>query len=208
MTTQEGVIQFFLEHTPTGPLSLPSIPELSHWHARLHQAGLVGQDNMRYGGYAYGNMSARLHNSDFIISGTQTGGIPMLDASHYAVIDGYDIRHNQVRSHGPIEPSSECLSHAAVYAACPGARAVVHVHSAAIWHHAADLGLSRTPESARYGTPEMANAVTDMIRSMEDTSTGILCMGGHTDGVIAWGASVEQASECVLAMQVLAERLV
>ena len=198
MKPQEGVIRFSLQHTPSAPLTDPVISALSAWHTRLYELGLVGQDPARYGGYAYGNMSARLDEETFIISGTQTGGMARLDANHYCVIDSCDIHENRVQSHGPVEPSSECLTHAALYASGPSIAAVTHVHSPGIWNNAGALGLYLTDPTVTYGTPAMARAVAVAIREMSADETGLLCMGGHEDGVIAWGRTVEQASRLVI----------
>ena len=208
METQEGVIQFSREHTPGDPLDFPVIETLSQWHSRLHEKGLIGQDSERYEGYAYGNMSARINDGKFIISGTQTGGQDRLTSSHYVVIDNCNIQKNYVHSHGPIKPSSECMTHAAVYTASPLVKAVTHVHSPEIWNHADLLGLYVTDNTIDYGTPEMASAVDRAIHSRNATDSGIICMGGHVDGVIAWGASVEQASMLVMEQLSYAKKLV
>lgn len=198
MSEQEGVIQFSLQHRQTPAVDLPVIRDLSAWHARLHVLQLVGQDPVRYEGYAYGNLSARIDHNSFIISGTQTGNLPQLDSRHYAIVDACDSKNNTVQSHGPLKPSSECMTHAAVYAASREAKAVCHVHSAAIWTNADQLGIHMTDPTILYGTPAMADAVTAFIAARPQSNSAILCMGGHIDGVLAWGEAVEQACQLIL----------
>jgi ribulose-5-phosphate 4-epimerase/fuculose-1-phosphate aldolase len=194
----EGVIRFQLEHSPAPAPQHPAIADLQAWHTRLHALHVIGRDPERYGGYAFGNMSVRGEAGGFIVSGTQTGGLARLQPQHYAEVTDYDIDANRVRSHGPIQPSSECMTHAAVYASDPAIQAVIHVHSPELWQACERLYLRSTAREIGYGTPAMAHAVADIIQSSCHPQQGILCMGGHEDGVIAWGESVEQAGTLLL----------
>ena len=79
----EGVIKFNLLHREA-PLPFHSgFPELNDWRNLLYELGLTGQDSSRYGGLGYGNMSMRTGDSQFLISGSQTGGIRTLGTHHY-----------------------------------------------------------------------------------------------------------------------------
>jgi ribulose-5-phosphate 4-epimerase/fuculose-1-phosphate aldolase len=198
MIETEGVIQFTLEHTRSGPLDHPELTSLAHWHGELHKLGLISQDSKRYAGYAYGNMSIRTEDSHFIISGTQTGGLDHLDASHYALVTSCDISNNTVVSLGPVKPSSECMSHAAVYMVSKQASAVVHVHSPSIWRNHEKLGLFAIAANITYGTVAMANAIRDYIKQTGDVGHGCIVMLGHEDGVIAWAGTVEEASKIII----------
>ena len=198
MITQEGVIRFALEHTDSVPPRHPALASLRQWHSKLHAAGLISQDSQRYGGYAYGNMSIRLHKDTFIISGTQTAGLEKLEDSHYATVDKCDIQHNRVQSHGPVKPSSECMTHASIYMATVKANAIVHVHSPLIWHHYKELGIATTAADIEYGTPTMAKAVHECIAAMQNKQRACIAMLGHEDGVICFAETVESASEMAL----------
>ena len=99
MPEQEGVIQFNLSHLTSEAEHYAELDELIDWHQRVHALGLIGQDPSRYQGFAYGNMSHRLSGDEFLISGTQTGGISHLTAHHYAHIDRCDIVRNHVQNH-------------------------------------------------------------------------------------------------------------
>ena len=196
MTEQEGVIQFKLSHQTSEPVSYGELSDLISWHERMHALGLISQDPSRYLGYAYGNMSHRLTDNGFLISGTQTGGIANLTEKHYAHVDDCDIHNNKVTSHGPIKPSSECMSHAAIYAASPNTMAVIHVHSPLIWQQHEELQLASTPADVDYGTPEMATAILNCI----DHSNGCIAMLGHEDGIFCFAYNINTAGQHVLAL--------
>lgn len=200
MTQQEGVIQFNLSHHAGDAIHYAELTDLIFWHERMHALGLIGQDPSRYAGFAYGNMSHRLSNHEFLISGTQTGGLAHLTDAHYAYIDNCDIRNNQVQSHGPIKPSSECMSHAAIYAASPDTKAVIHVHSPVIWQHYKALGLANTPADVGYGTPEMADAVADCLVKTKYSMPGCIVMLGHEDGIICYATNMDDAGQRLLAL--------
>jgi hypothetical protein len=200
MTQQEGVIQFNLSHLTGEAIDYVELADLTTWHQRIHTLGLIGQDPSRYEGYAYGNMSHRLGKDEFLISGTQTGGLDTLTAEHYAHIDHCDIANNQVSSHGPIKPSSECMSHAAIYAAQADAMAIIHVHNPAIWQHHKELGLASTPANVGYGTPQMATAIRDCIEQAGQPDHACIAMLGHEDGVICFAANMDTAGQYLLAL--------
>ncbi|MFM8333814.1 MAG: class II aldolase/adducin family protein, partial [Candidatus Methylumidiphilus sp.] len=91
--------------------------ELNAWRQILFRLGLTGLDPRRYGGLAFGNVSLRTQGSRFAVSGTQTGGKPRLGPQDYCLVTGFDLAHNRIHAEGPVKPSSEALSHGAVYAA-------------------------------------------------------------------------------------------
>nr|WP_293645674.1 hypothetical protein [Thiolapillus sp.] len=93
------------------------------------------------------------------------------------------------------------MTHGAVYQALPRTGAVFHVHSPIIWRQARALDLPETDPSIEYGTPEMAEAVIILLRN---NPAGVFCMGGHEDGIIAWGESTTEAGCRLLASLVRA----
>ena len=196
MNEQEGVIQFNLSHHASDAVPSAELDKLIYWHKHIHALGLIGQDPSRYEGFAFGNMSHRINNNEFIISGTQTGGLHKLTPEHYATIEHCDITNNQVTSHGPAKPSSECMSHAAIYAASPTAMAVIHIHNPDIWQQHQVLQLSTTPSNVNYGTPEMATAVRHCI----EQSANCIAMLGHQDGVICFADDMDSAGEQILSL--------
>jgi ribulose-5-phosphate 4-epimerase/fuculose-1-phosphate aldolase len=207
MTQQEGVIQFNLSHHATAAIHYAELADLIAWHERMHVQGLIGQEPSRYEGFAYGNMSHRLHNNEFLISGTQTGSLATLTDAHYAHIDACDIANNQVSSHGPIKPSSECMSHAAIYAARPDAMAIIHVHNPVIWQQYAALGLASTPADVGYGTPAMAAAIASSLKQLQHADHGCIAMLGHEDGIICFARNMDSAGQHLLAIYEQAKSL-
>ena len=157
-------------------------------HCRRH--ALIGRDPARYDGYAYGNISQRATRG-FVVSGTQTGGQPMLTAADLAWVLDFDSTDNRLQATGPARPSSEAMSHGEVYAALPGIAAVIHVHSPLLWQAAAALGLPVTDPAAGYGTPAMARAIRELVASRP--AGGVLAMGGHEDGIIAYAPDMARA---------------
>lgn len=193
MNEQEGVIQFNLSHQNSGALQYPQLDKLIQWHQRMHDLNLIGQDSSRYDGYAYGNISHRLKGNEFIISGTQTGGINKLTGEHYAHVIHCDSARNAVQSLGPIKPSSECMTHAAIYTTDPDVMAVIHIHNPDIWQQHRVLQLVTTPEDVNYGTPEMALAIQDCVKQ----STQCIAMLGHLDGVVCYANNIDTAGQNV-----------
>ena len=207
----EGVVKYVADHRAA---ALPQVAwercsTLGGWRRILSELSLVGQCAGRYGGAGFGNMSARLgpypgdrRRRRFVVTGTQTSGRPALDSSGFAVVEAYEARENRVISCGPVSPSSEALTHGAIYDLDPRIRFVFHVHSPVIWQVSELLRLPTSRPDIPYGTPEMASEVGRLYRDTRLSEQQILCMGGHEDGVIAFGTTAEQAG--VALMRVLA----
>jgi hypothetical protein len=167
---------------------------------------MIGLDPARYEGLGYGNVSTRLGpfgdvgrgRRRFLVTGTQTSGRPTVTLADFCVVERYDVAANRVTSFGPVAPSSESLTHAAIYDIAPTARAVLHGHCPEIWRRARALGLPVTPPEAANGTTRMAHEVQRLYRESTFAETGILAMGGHEDGVLAFGASAAAAGEALV----------
>lgn len=191
----EGVIKYRLRHRASPPLPWETIAELDGWRGILHRIGLIGQDPGRYGGVGFGNVSRRLGDGRFLITGSQTGHLATLGAQHYVTVERCDIAANTIQSHGPLPPSSEAMTHAACYAASPAIGWVMHVHCPELWRNASRLDLPVTPPEIGYGTPEMAEAVARL--AGHHPLPLLVAMGGHEDGIIACGATAAETG-CVL----------
>jgi hypothetical protein len=196
----EGVVKYQLDFRPGPAPQDPRLPELQAWQQICHRLGLVGQDPARYDGLAYGNLSLRLAGGQFLISGTQTGGKPKVQAGDYARVEHCDIDANRVSASGPLPPSSEALTHAAVYRGDPAIGCVMHGHSPEIWSRAAALGLPATDPAAAYGTPAMAHEVARLLAGPRPAPSGVFMMAGHQDGVVAFGADPEGAGTALIAV--------
>lgn len=157
--------------------------------------GLVGQDTERYGGLGFGNLSSRI-GTGFIVTASQTGHLPDLSSGDFSEIVEWNIDRNFVYARGESKPSSESLTHAAVYQVSDRARSVIHVHSPLIWSNGDKLGIPSTDWRSAYGTPEMAEEVMQIVGN--NVPNGVLVMKGHEDGVLSWGDSLAVAGSRLL----------
>ncbi|HKK01082.1 MAG TPA: class II aldolase/adducin family protein [Desulfuromonadales bacterium] len=205
MSQREGVIKFELQFKEAPPLPAQSLREIGAWRRILWLLNLVGRDPARYEGLGYGNVSLRLPPFDalplrraFVVSGTQTGDLSELGPEHFALVTQCDPQVNRVTAEGPIRPSSEALTHGALYAVDADLRCVLHVHSPELWHRAAALGLPCTDPRAAYGTPAMAAEVARLYADPAVRGGRLLAMGGHEDGLVAFGASAEAAGSALV----------
>ena len=96
---------------------------------------------------------------------------------------------------GPIAPSSESLTHFAIYHSCPQVNFIFHVHHSELWKYMLENQFDKTPENINYGTQEMADAAKACIKNK---SQGIFVMAGHEDGIISYGKTAEEAGKILL----------
>jgi len=205
---REGVIKFAARHREAevpAALVAPVLDELFGWREVLCQIGLLGQVEGRYEGAAYGNLSARLAEvprpswqRPFVITGTQTSGKLALSQRDVCVVSRSDPEANWVESEGRVLPSSESMTHAAVYAARHSVRWVFHVHSTCLWRAARELGVPSTPADVEYGTSSMARAVKQLVGA-SPRDAGLLAMAGHEDGVVAFGPTAASCGAALIA---------
>jgi ribulose-5-phosphate 4-epimerase/fuculose-1-phosphate aldolase len=204
----EGVVKFEAAHTDA-PLCARTYGDLacrlSAWREILVKVGLVGQDAALYGGAGFGNVSGRVGapssprgQRPFLVSGTQTGGLSCAGLSTFCVVTAWDQANNRVVSHGPVRPSSESMTHGAIYDLGAHIRFVLHGHSPALWRRARALGLPVTADGVAYGTPGMAREVQRLYRETRLADQGVLAMGGHEDGVVVFGRTLEEAGERIV----------
>lgn len=204
----EGVIKFHAAHRreTLDPRRYGELAcRLIAWREILAKTGLVGKDPELYGGFDYGNVSARVgppglprRRRAFLVSGTGTSGKRCVTLADFCVVERYDERLNRVESRGTTLPSSESMTHGAIYDLGPHIRFVFHTHSAVIWRRARALRLPATEPDVPYGTPEMARAVTRLYRSTALAETQIFAMAGHEDGIVAFGRSAEEVGGVML----------
>jgi hypothetical protein len=157
---------------------------------------LIGQSPEKYHGLGYGNISRRLQpgSSEFLISGSQTGHLAELELQHYALIQYACVNDNAIKACGLVPPSSEALTHAAVYALDEGIQAVIHVHSPHLWQNTDQLQLPFVAADIPYGTPAMAKAVSELFLAGRLARFPLFSMLGHEDGIIAYGATLPDAA--------------
>ena len=185
----EGVIKFNYNWKQEPPMPYTLISELNEWRDKLYKAGLIGKDT---NGIGYGNVSCRLERNTFIITGSGTGSLAKLDAEHYTTVTAYDLTSNSLTATGPIKASSESLTHAAIYETVPELNAVFHVHHLSLWENL----LTDLPSAAKhigYGTTAMAAEIARLLKDPLVLHQGIIAMGGHKEGVLSFGRSLEDA---------------
>lgn len=192
----EGYLKFDC-HLTKEAIQIPSelFTPLNYWRNELWQRQLIGSYP---DGIGYGNISIRVPRSgQFYISGTATGGIPELDQTHYPLVERCDPTLNTLWCRGLIRASAESMSHAAVYESNPEIGAVVHIHNRQLWEKYLDV-LPSTDKKVEYGTPEMAYEISRIMTLPMVMDKKIFVMGGHEEGIIAFGETIEAASLVIL----------
>ena len=203
MTDQEGVIKYILNHHNTAIDEDISLFEINAWRTVFFELELIGQIKSRYGGYGFGNISQRISQENaetmqFLISGTQTGNLKVLNKHHYCIILEANTDKNSITSTGEIKPSSESLTHASIYQQDKTIQAIIHIHCPKIWNNTKQLNLPHTSAEIAYGTPEMAIEVGRVLQIEQSQYTGIFSMLGHEDGIIAFSDSIDKAASTLL----------
>ena len=200
----EGYIKYQCNWIDTPSVSAQEIIELNQWRERLYQLGLIGQYE---NGVGFGNISIRAPLKDtkrdhpnrpnFIISGTQTGGMTHLTEADYTKIVDFDWWKNLVVCRGLIKASSETLTHAAIYCANPEINAVIHIHHLQLWQQLIDR-VSTTNYNCAYGTPEMATEIFRLCQQDTAKKQKIVIMSGHPQGILTFGPNLSEAAAVLL----------
>jgi len=188
----EGYVKYKSNWIKAGSADSRDVAILEEHRQVLWRLRLIGHD--AFEGVGYGNLSVR-HTDEphqFVISGTQTGRLRTTNKRHYSVVVGYSIEHNLVSCAGPVQASSESLTHAALYEA-DEIKAIVHVHDIEMWSKYKGL-FPTTREDVRYGTPEMARELQTLYEETEMKSGGVAVMLGHEGGLISVGSSLAVAT--------------
>jgi hypothetical protein len=198
----DGVIKYDRSQFElSNPLEVDEFRDLERWRKTLYHLELIGEYLPERIGY--GNLSQKADysqhfecpHSQFLITGTQTGGQDELNGQGYTRVLDFDFEKWSVKVKGPVEASSEALTHAAIYQANDEIKCVFHIHDKRIWNAMIENGYPFTPADTPYGTKEMADAVINCVgKSVE----GIIVMKGHEDGVISYAPTLDRAGEILL----------
>lgn len=201
MTEQEGVIKFQLDFSQQAALKAADVAQINSWRTIMLQLGMLGQTPLRYDNYGFGNISQRFGaQNQFIISGTQTGGIAQMHAADYALVSCCQPEQNRIVAVGETKPSSEAMTHGQLYQLSAGINFVIHAHCPHIWQQAGALGLAQTRAEVPYGTVAMAAEVARLFGTTDVLQQGIFTMAGHEDGVVAFGSCAEQAAQRLISV--------
>ena len=193
----EGQVKFESDLYESVPPSEWDVEEINIWRVRLHALGYIGAYE---DGVGYGNISVRAeHLKQFIITGTGTGSLRLLFPEHFTRVSSYNLEGNRVVCEGRIHASSESMTHAAIYACAPDARAVIHIHSMEHWRRLLNR-IPTTNPGAAYGTPEMAREIKRLFDETDFPSVKVMVMGGHEEGILSYGSSLEEAGRRLLEM--------
>jgi L-ribulose-5-phosphate 4-epimerase len=166
------------------------LAELNECRRKLRELHLIGVDS---NGIGFGNLSVRDGaTSSFHVTGSATGGLSKLAQSDCVRVVAYDFEKNRVRYEGSAIPSSESLTHAAIYESDVTACAVIHCHDFILWTKL--LGrVPTTSQAVAYGTPEMAYEIMRLFKAGDLRTQKIFVMAGHEGGIVAFGENCEDA---------------
>ncbi len=181
-------IKFSCERVAAEITSFEGLAELNAHRRKLLQLGLIGVDP---NGIGFGNLSVRDGATDnFYITGSATGGRRELTLADCAKVVACDFERNCVRYEGSALPSSESLTHAAIYKSDATAGAVIHCHDSKLW--AAVLNQApTTSRAAEYGTPQLAYEIMQLFKRTDVPK--IIAMAGHEAGILTFGKDLEEA---------------
>jgi len=185
----EGYIKFKCDWSQSEPLSHKMVQDLISFRQKAHERNWIG---VYPNGIGFGNISQRFKENQFIISGSSTGSLKVVDESHFTKVDYFNLNDNHVHCIGPIIASSESMSHGVLYSNYPEINAVIHIHHLESWTKLKHNVLT-TPDDVPYGSPEMAQAITKLISESNSQSNGLFVMAGHEEGIIAFGKSLQEA---------------
>jgi L-ribulose-5-phosphate 4-epimerase len=193
----EGVVKYRCDWEEADPVAAGNIADLITWRERLHSWGLIG---VYENGIGFGNVSVRLGNScQFVISGTQTAHLRDLGPESYCIVTEFNLEQNFLGCRGPVQASSESLTHAALYLHREDVGGIIHVHNPKLWQQLL-FKIPTTRKEIPYGTPQMA---LEMFRLFEEENLAerkILAMAGHEDGIICFGSSLDEAGKVLSAV--------
>ncbi len=109
----------------------------------------------------------------------------------------YEFARNWLRYEGVAIPSSESLTHAAIYESDPTISAVIHCHDSVLWRTRLDR-VPTTSKAIAYGTPEMAYEIMRLFTVSDVRSRDIFVMAGHEGGIATFGKNLEDAFDVVM----------
>lgn len=147
-------------------------------------------------GIGYGNVSVRLNDNDFLITGSGTGNLTRLTLDQLSLVTEADISANRLSCTGLVPASSEALSHAAIYQTDFEIGCVIHIHDSRLWKQL----LNKAPtiaEDIPYGTSAMAAALTEMVLT-HYAENELIVTAGHIDGIFTYGKTCDDAWQALL----------
>ncbi len=183
-------IKFSCDRIAAGIASFGWLAELNAYRRKLLDLGLIGVDP---NGIGFGNLSVRDGATDnFYITGSATGGLHELTAANCAKVVASNFERNHVRYEGSALPSSESLTHAAIYESAATAGAIIHCHNADLWGALLNEAPT-TSKAAEYGTLQLAYEIMQLFKRTDVQNRKIVVMAGHEGGILTFGKDLEKA---------------
>jgi len=171
------------------------LAELNACRRRLLEQHLMGVDS---NGVGFGNLSVRDGwTTRFYITGSATSDLRELTPTDCVRVVAHDFAGNWLRYEGAAIPSSESLTHAAIYESDPSTSAVIHCHDSVLWRTLLDRGPT-TSKPVGYGTPEMAYEIMRLFKTSDVRSRQIFAMAGHEAGIVTFGKNLEDAFDVLI----------
>ena len=183
-------VKFTYERARPDIAPFDALAELNACRRKLLELRLIDVDS---NGVGFGNLSVRDGVSgNFYITGSATGGLPELTPTDCVRVVVYDFARNWLRYEGAAIPSSESLTHAAIYESDPTISAVIHCHDSVLWQTRLDR-VPTTSKAIAYGTPEMVYEIMRLFTVSDVRSREIFVMAGHEGGIVTFGKNLEDA---------------
>jgi ribulose-5-phosphate 4-epimerase/fuculose-1-phosphate aldolase len=184
----DGIIKYNFDFQESKPLDKPFWEKIEEIRERLYALKLIGvKDDI-----GYGNISQRVNENSFVITGTQTGDLNTLTSKHYSLIEAFNDEKFSLKSSGAIKPSSEALTHGTIYNLTPKIEAVIHVHSKTLWDFMLNKNYKKT-ENVPYGSIEMIEEVKRIYKDKNPLENPKFVMSGHEEGIISFGKDLKEA---------------
>jgi len=189
---EEGVIKY-KQNWQKEKLDIDfNFKEIIEYRQKCFQNNWIGFDeNLQVG---FGNISQKFEGNQFIISGSQTGHLPILRTNDFSLVNQFNIAKNELTCVGLAKASSESLTHSGIYQLSNKINVVLHIHNNKMWQQHINK-LPTSNENVPYGTPAMAYEFQKLFNEGTINEVGILIMGGHQDGIISWANSFKAAFE-------------
>jgi len=185
----DGVIKYNFDFESTPSLEEEQFLEIESVRKRLFALNLIG---VTTDGIGFGNISKRVSQNSFVITGTQTGHLSDLVGEHYSLVEDYNDNEFYLKSSGAIKPSSEALTHGTIYNLSSNISAVIHIHSKVIWKFMLEHDYLAT-DNVEYGSTEMIDEVKRLFYKINTLDNPKFVMAGHKDGVMVFGKDLLSA---------------
>lgn len=195
-SVDDGYIKYTSERCDGSVVWSDDLEALNRSRTELFDLGLIG---VYANGIGFGNLSVRTDEDQFVITGSATGAIRVLQREHFSLVESFSLERNTVRSRGPLHASSESMTHGAIYQDNQAVHCVIHVHSRLLFDRLLRQGFPATPVDVPYGTPAMAYAVQRLVRAQPGLPV-VFVMAGHDEGIIAYGADVQSVHAQLLGL--------